>query len=187
MFLSKQTFFTCITPGGGLSQIRTNPVAKASEEISQADHISSEESFIYINPGQILAGKKGIRVFSSNGYQDIRLLHAYAPISFERTIFTNEDKIKDTKFIDLFSNPEDKLYGVIYKVDDNQHAIRKVSSESEVTTLIGNGAHVGGELRSARFSNPDPIFLGPCHQLFVFDDNGIRRIQLPPGPSAERP
>ena len=291
---------------GELSQIRTGPVAKAPEAIPQLNHVSSEESFVPLSPGQILAGKKGIWVFNVGLVHSLRLLQAYAPIPWETNVFSNEGKDQVLKLTRLFTNSQDKLFGIIYEInyskkeveeykivhienseikvvydflkntpqrppiygtfsagsgsifigtgvffeqysppyvgaehanqvfrlkndvleswvgqantgfqdgfrekalfentgnlvaakdntlyisDTNNHAIRKVSPEGEVTTLTGNGTadHVDGDLASARFKRPGRIFLGPCHQLFVFDDNGIRRIQLPPGPSAERP
>lgn len=78
--------------------------------------------------------------------------------------------------------------GTVYVADRSNHAIRKISPEGTVTTLIGNGqaGSSDGTADTARLDMPLNILLGPCHKLYVFDKNGIREIALPPGPSSER-
>ncbi|MBF2052011.1 MAG: hypothetical protein IGS03_00935 [Candidatus Sericytochromatia bacterium] len=78
--------------------------------------------------------------------------------------------------------------GTLYVSDTGNHAIRQVSPTGEVTTLAGDGT-AGSEddkATQARFDTPRQILLGPCHRLYVFDNNGVREIALPPGPSSER-
>ncbi|MBF2052010.1 MAG: hypothetical protein IGS03_00930 [Candidatus Sericytochromatia bacterium] len=90
-----------------------------------------------------------------------------------------------------FNNPEFLTAardGTLYVSDTGNHAIRQVSPTGEVTTLAGDGT-AGSEddkATQARFDTPRQILLGPCHRLYVFDNNGVREIALPPGPSSER-
>ena len=78
--------------------------------------------------------------------------------------------------------------GTLYVSDTQNHAIRKIDPEGNVSTLVGNGqpGSANGEFKEGQLDTPRQLALGPCHTLYVFDKNGVRALQLPPGDSAER-
>lgn len=78
--------------------------------------------------------------------------------------------------------------GTLYVSDTQNHAIRKIDPEGNVTTLVGNGkpGAANGEFKEGQLDTPRHLVLGPCHTLYVFDKNGIRALQLPPGEAAQR-
>lgn len=90
-----------------------------------------------------------------------------------------------------FNNPHDLAVardGTLYVADTDNHAIRKISPTGQVSTLAGNGqaGDRDGPANLAQFNAPYKVLLGPCHQLYVFDQNGVRQISLPPDASSER-
>ncbi|MCE7996350.1 MAG: hypothetical protein HEP71_30505, partial [Roseivirga sp.] len=86
------------------------------------------------------------------------------------------------------NNPMGMVYdddsGILYVVDRNNHAIRKVTGLSSatrtVTTLTGNGTagYADGSLTEARFNQPTHIDLDTEGNLYVVDagNNRIRKI-----------
>ena len=90
--------------------------------------------------------------------------------------------------------PSDARFGSIYKfehactsivliIDLENHCIRSVNRESNITTtLAGQCTHPGfvdGELRQALFTNPTEIVRKPNSQIFFIVDSGrIRELNL---------
>jgi len=71
--------------------------------------------------------------------------------------------------------------GNIFVADAGNHAIRKIDSSGNVTTLAGNGSpgFVNGTGASARFNNPVGVVFNPADNYFYVTDTGnnsIRRI-----------
>jgi sugar lactone lactonase YvrE len=66
--------------------------------------------------------------------------------------------------------------------DGGNHRIRKITSSGVVTTLAGNGtqAHVDGSAPGAAFIYPQGIALDGSGNLYVVDNNRIRKITMTP-------
>lgn len=68
--------------------------------------------------------------------------------------------------------------GNIYVLDWRNRRIRKISATGAVTTLAGNGktGFVNGAPESAEFSNPSGLAIDKDGNLFIGDQNCIRKI-----------
>jgi len=71
--------------------------------------------------------------------------------------------------------------GNLYVADYNNHKIRRIDRDANVTTLVGStAASTDGDFSTARFSLPIGLGFGPNRMLYVadFGNNRIRKIQL---------
>lgn len=68
--------------------------------------------------------------------------------------------------------------GNIFVTDKNNHTIRKIDNQGNVTTIAGSGTkgYKDGPGRLAEFSYPEFITLDPQGNLYVVDDLRIRKI-----------
>ena len=71
------------------------------------------------------------------------------------------------------------LQSVVFVTDRNNHAIRKIDPQGNVTTLAGNGGgHVNGTGANARFSTPHAVAVDSMGSLYVveYTNHTLRKI-----------
>lgn len=72
--------------------------------------------------------------------------------------------------------------GVLYVADNNNHLIRKIATDGQVSTIAGNGerGYRDGDLSEAIFSNPSGLAVDQDGSIIVADriNHRIRRIDL---------
>ncbi len=71
--------------------------------------------------------------------------------------------------------------GIVYVADTNNHVIRRITPEGQVSTLtgeVGNSTARDGPLATARFFAPRRLAFDPAGNLFVNSTTSIRRIGI---------
>ena len=71
--------------------------------------------------------------------------------------------------------------GILYVADDENHRIRKITSEGEVSTLVGSGTegYKDATGTEAQFDGPTAVAVDSSGILYVADANNhrIRKIE----------
>lgn len=165
-------------------------IAKNSDEITTllgnnrlSGYINGPANIARLNyPWKIAADNNGNIFVADGGNSAIRKIDNSGNVTTYAG--TNSPGLVDgTTTTARFKRPVDVIFdktGNLYVADDNNHAIRKISTNGTVTTLAGNGTpgYADGSKSVSRLNLPSGLALDDSGNLYIADrmNNRIRKL-----------
>ena len=142
----------------------------------------------FTNPAGITFNSEGTMFVADSGNHCIRKITAVNNVSFDITGNRTPAFSDGTSQTASFNTPlgvSAAPFGIVYVADTNNHRIRIVRANGNVTTLAGNGTigSTDGIGTNATFNFPSGIQIDPFGTLFVADrgNHRIRKIETSTG------
>ncbi|WP_158499874.1 NHL repeat-containing protein [Sphingobacterium paucimobilis] len=165
-------------------------IAKNSDEITTllgnnrlSGYINGPANIARLNyPWKIAADNNGNIFVADGGNSAIRKIDNSGNVTTYAG--TNSPGLVDgTTTTARFKRPVDVIFdktGNLYVADDNNHVIRKISTDGTVTTLAGNGTpgYADGSKSVSRLNLPSGLALDDSGNLYIADrmNNRIRKL-----------